>query len=56
VSFPHAVVFLAQIFGLILSGVLVELIGIRAVFFLCAAIAAVLMAGGKVLLSRVTVG
>ena len=45
-----SVVFLAQIFGLILSGVLAELIGIRAVFFLCAAIAAVLMAGGKLLL------
>jgi MFS transporter, DHA3 family, macrolide efflux protein len=46
-----SIVFLAQILGLILSGVLAELIGIRAVFFLCAAIAVVLMAGGKLLLS-----
>jgi MFS transporter, DHA3 family, macrolide efflux protein len=50
-----SIVFLAQILGLILSGVLAELIGIRAVFFLCAAIAAVLMAGGKLLLSRAPV-
>jgi MFS transporter, DHA3 family, macrolide efflux protein len=50
-----SIVLLAQILGLILSGVLAELIGIRAVFFLCAAIAAVLMAGGKLLLSRAPV-
>jgi MFS family permease len=45
-----SVVLLAQVGGLILSGILAELIGIRAVFFLCAAIAGVLMAGGKLLL------
>jgi MFS family permease len=45
-----SVVFLAQIVGLFLSGIFAELIGIRAVFFLCAAIAAVLMGGGKLLL------
>jgi DHA3 family macrolide efflux protein-like MFS transporter len=50
-----SVVFLAQIGGLILSGILAELIGIRAVFFLCAAIAGVLMAGGKMLLHASTV-
>jgi MFS family permease len=45
-----SVVLLAQIGGLILSGILAELIGIRAVFFLCAGIAGVLMAGGRLLL------
>jgi MFS family permease len=45
-----SVVFLAQILGLILSGVFAELLGIRAVFFVCAGIAAVLMAGGKIFL------
>jgi DHA3 family macrolide efflux protein-like MFS transporter len=45
-----SVVFLAQIMGLILSGVFAEMLGIRAVFFLCAGIAAVLMAGGKMFL------
>jgi MFS family permease len=45
-----SVVFLAQIVGLILSGVFAELIGIRAVFFLCAAIALGLMSGGRLFL------
>ncbi|HWF85213.1 MAG TPA: MFS transporter [Vicinamibacterales bacterium] len=45
-----SVVFLAQIGGLILSGIFAELIGIRAVFFLCAGIAGALMTGGKMLL------
>jgi MFS family permease len=45
-----SVVFLAQILGLVLSGVFAELVGIRAVFFLCAGISAVLIAGGKLFL------
>jgi len=47
-----SVVFLAQILGLVLSGVLAERIGVRAVFFLCAALAAALAAGGRLLLQR----
>jgi len=45
-----SVVFLAQILGLVLSGVFAELVGIRMVFFLCAGISAVLIAGGKLFL------
>jgi DHA3 family macrolide efflux protein-like MFS transporter len=45
-----SVVFLAQIVGLVLSGVFAELVGIRTVFFLCAGISAVLIAGGKLFL------
>jgi DHA3 family macrolide efflux protein-like MFS transporter len=45
-----SVVFLAQILGLVLSGVFAELVGIRTVFFLCAGISAALIAGGKLFL------
>jgi MFS transporter, DHA3 family, macrolide efflux protein len=45
-----SVVFLAQILGLVLSGWLAESIGVRAVFFLCALLAAALAAGGRLLL------
>jgi MFS family permease len=46
-----SVVFFAQLLGLVLSGVLAELFGVRAVFFLCAAIAALLTAAGRWLLA-----
>jgi len=47
-----SVVFLAQILGLVLSGVLAEAIGVRAVFLLCAGLAAALAAGGRFLLDE----
>jgi len=46
-----SVVFFAQLLGLVLSGVLAQLLGVRAVFFLCAVIAWVLTACGRLLLS-----
>jgi DHA3 family macrolide efflux protein-like MFS transporter len=46
-----SVVFFAQLLGLVLSGVFAQLIGVRAVFFLCALIAWVLTVGGRLLLS-----
>ena len=45
-----SVVFLAQIFGLVLSGLLAEHLGVRAVFLLCAGLAALLAGGGRLLL------
>jgi MFS family permease len=45
-----SVVFFAQLLGLILSGVLAQLFGVRAVFFLCAVIAWVLTSAGRLLL------
>jgi MFS family permease len=45
-----SVIFLGQLFGLLLSGVLAEHIGVRAVFFLCAVLALVLTGAGKWLL------
>ncbi len=45
-----SVVFFAQLLGLILSGVLAQLFGVRAVFFLCAVLAWVLTASGWMLL------
>jgi MFS transporter, DHA3 family, macrolide efflux protein len=45
-----SVVFFAQLLGLVLSGVLAQLFGVRAVFFLCALLAWVLTAGGRLLL------
>jgi MFS family permease len=45
-----SVIFLGQLFGLLLSGVLAEQIGVRAVFFLCAVLALVLTGAGKWLL------
>jgi MFS transporter, DHA3 family, macrolide efflux protein len=44
-------VFLAQILGLVLSGVLAEAIGVRAVFFVCAVLAAGLVVGGRLLVA-----
>jgi MFS transporter, DHA3 family, macrolide efflux protein len=43
-------VFFAQVLGLVLSGFLAEAFGVRAVFFLCAALAWVLTGAGKLLL------
>jgi MFS family permease len=42
-----SVVFLGQILGLILSGMLAERLGIRAVFLICAVLSGALMLGGK---------
>jgi MFS transporter, DHA3 family, macrolide efflux protein len=44
-------VFFAQLIGLVLSGVLAQMFGVRAVFFLCAGLAWVLTGAGKLLLS-----
>jgi MFS transporter, DHA3 family, macrolide efflux protein len=44
-------VFLAQILGLVLSGILAEAIGVRAVFFLCSGLAAALVFGGRMLVA-----
>jgi MFS transporter, DHA3 family, macrolide efflux protein len=48
-STMYSIVFLAQILGLVLSGILAEAIGVRAVFFVCAALAGVLVIGGRTL-------
>jgi MFS family permease len=45
-----SVAFLAQIFGLVLSGYLADLFGVRMVFILCAALAAVMVALGRAFL------
>ena len=45
-----SVAFLAQIIGLVLSGVLADLFGVRMVFFLCAGLAAGMAAGGRAFL------
>jgi MFS family permease len=45
-----SVAFLAQIIGLVLSGVLADRVGVRAVFFLCAGLAVSMAAGGRALL------
>jgi MFS family permease len=50
-STTMSVVFLAQLVGLVLSGVLAQAFGVRAVFFLCAVFAWVLTGAGKMLLS-----
>jgi len=49
-SSTMSVVFFAQLIGLVLSGVLAETFGVRAVFFLCAVIAWILTGAGKWLL------
>jgi MFS family permease len=46
-----SIVFLAQILGLVLSGVLAETIGVRAVFFLCSGLAGALVVGGRMLVA-----
>ena len=45
-----SVVFFAQLLGLVLSGLLAQFFGVRAVFFLCAVLAWVLTASGWLLL------
>ena len=45
-----SIIFLGQILGLVLSGVLAEAIGVRTVFFLCAALAAALVVAGRLFL------
>ncbi len=45
-----SVIFLGQILGLALSGVLAEMLGVRMVFFLCAALSVALAAAGRVFL------
>ena len=47
-----SVILLGQILGLAVSGLLAELLGVRLVFFLCAALSIALAAGGRVFLSR----
>jgi predicted MFS family arabinose efflux permease len=45
-----SVVFFAQLLGLVLSGILGQIFGVRAVFFLCAVLAWALTASGWMLL------
>jgi MFS family permease len=47
-----SVAFCAQILGLVLSGYLADYLGVRLVFMACAALAAVMAAGGRVFLHR----
>ena len=49
-STSMSVIFLGQLLGLVLSGVLAQAFGVRAVFFLCAGLAWVLTGAGKWLL------
>jgi len=45
-----SVIFLGQILGLAISGMLAELVGVRMVFFLCAALSVALAIAGRALL------
>ena len=45
-----SIIFLGQILGLVLSGVLAQAIGVRMVFLLCAALAAALVVAGHLFL------
>jgi DHA3 family macrolide efflux protein-like MFS transporter len=45
-----SVIFLGQILGLAVSGVLAEFVGVRSVFFMCAGLSVALAAGGRVFL------
>ena len=45
-----SVIFLGQILGLAVSGILAEVVGVRTVFFLCAALSVSLAAAGRVFL------
>jgi MFS family permease len=45
-----SVIFLGQILGLAVSGVLAELVGVRMVFFLCAGLSVALAVGGRLFL------
>ena len=47
-----SVVFFAQVLGLVLSGVLAQALGVRAVFVLCAALAVALAFGGRMFLRQ----
>src|SRR5947207_2968902 len=47
-----SVIFLGQVLGLAVSGVLAQFLGVRLVFFLCAALSVVLAAGGYLFLRR----
>jgi MFS family permease len=49
-STSMSVIFFGQLAGLVLSGLLAQLVGVRAVFFLCAVLAWVLTGAGKWLL------
>jgi len=49
-STVFSVVFFGQVFGLVLSGVLAQMFGVRMVFILCAALAGLLAAAGKLFL------
>src|SRR5262249_20629204 len=50
-----SVIFLGQILGLVISGTLAEMLGVRMVFFLCAALSVGLAVGGRIFLgSRAT--
>jgi len=44
------VIFLGQILGLAVSGILAELVGVRMVFFLCAALSVALALAGRMFL------
>jgi len=46
-----SVIFLGQILGLVISGKLAEMVGVRMVFFLCAALSVGLAIGGRIFLS-----
>jgi MFS family permease len=45
-----SVIFLGQVLGLAVSGVLAEIVGVRTVFFLCAALSVALAAAGRIFL------
>jgi MFS transporter, DHA3 family, macrolide efflux protein len=45
-----SIIFLGQVLGLVLSGVMAQAIGVRMVFFLCAALAAALVVAGRLFL------
>jgi len=45
-----SVIFLGQILGLAVSGILAELVGVRMVFFLCAALSVALALAGRMFL------
>ena len=45
-----SVIFFAQILGLVLSGMLAQIFGVRMVFFFCAALSLALVAGGRLFL------
>jgi MFS family permease len=46
-----SVIFLGQVLGLAVSGLLAEIVGVRMVFFLCAALSVALAIAGRIFLS-----